>query len=273
MGIERKIDDFIRPSNAQPQQPKPSYDSSDEKHLRGMRWLYDNDAEYQRAKKKLAAELAREKIKKQLAKKARLDKVSLLKNRFSTHVKKLPITTLKTTKSMTSGALRKKNRKKLLLGAIGLAFVSFLLFGVVFRSSNNNKVTTEILGSSQQNIPTFDTLEPGNDITRTKSGQLAFDPSKDVASYTDVIAETVVTVSQQPLPATFQNNPTNELATFAQGINATEKLEIGEVVAYLGMSEKGPQTIVFIKNQKLLFITAEKKLPSVALFEYIRSLQ
>jgi hypothetical protein len=259
----------------QPRQDKPipvenEPSQQEEAKLEGTRWLYDSEDDYKRAQKKLAAEIALEKKKKELAKKVRVDRAKRLAGSAAGKLKPALSTALTRTAKFLRAALVRTNRKKLLIGAGALG--ALLLIFAFSSQSGFKKPSSQVLGG-QPASPTFDTLVPNDDAKLTTSGNVAFNKEKQVASFTDTIDEVPITVSQQALPERFQKNPKDELAKFAEDLNAREKIEVGNVTAYSGVSEKGPQTIVLIKNQVLLFITADKKLPQAQLIGYIDSLK
>jgi hypothetical protein len=260
------IDDIAPPPPPRrpPPPPRPQY-RLDQGALKGTRWLYDSEAEFQRAQKQVAIEEAHEEAKKQLVKKRRLAKAKELVGK--------PVKKLQTIPAHATTVLR-AHRKKAILGLAGLLIGSILIFAFMLQmQTRSTPQTTEVLNSNQSASPAFPTVAPGGDISRTQSGKLGYDPDKKVASYTDAIAGTPVTISQQALPERFQPDPTGELAKFAEEINAKEKHEVGDVIAYSGLSAKGPQTTILIKNQLLVFIAADKELPDDALKSYIASLK
>jgi hypothetical protein len=239
-----------------------------EEPLQGTRWLYDSDHDYERAQKKLATEIALEKKKKELAKKVRSERAKRLAGTFRAKVKPAVSQVVPKTLAIARKGLARKHRKKVLIGAAGLAVALFFAWS---SQSNLGKPSTQVLGQSA--APTFNTLLPGDDAKQTTSGQVAYDRDKKVASFTDTIDEIPLTVSQQALPERFKKDPATEISKFAADINANEKLQIGSLTAYSGVSEKGPQTVVFIKNDVLVFVTASKKLPTAQLIGYIDSLK
>jgi len=231
--------------------------------LEGTRWLYESEDDYKHAQKKLAAEIAREKFKKDLARKARVAKLRELAD-------KLRGILISRVKSLRSWVIHSDNRKKVMVGSAGVV-VLLIAIAVVPGIFGGKKSSTVL--TSQSQAPEFSTISPGGDIKSTESGQIAYDPGKKVASFTDKIEGVAVTVSQQALPEKFASDRAGELEKFAHEIYANEKLEIGDTTAYIGVSSKGPQTVVLIKNDLLLFISTESKVQNLALFDYIDSLR
>ncbi|HSE61277.1 MAG TPA: hypothetical protein VLA88_03200 [Candidatus Saccharimonadales bacterium] len=249
---------------------KPESEEDAKAYLEGTRWLYDDESDYKRAQKKLAAEIAREKLKKELAKKARIEKAkdvaSTLKHTAKKQTKRvLPVARLALTK------VKHLERKKMAL--VGGAIVAtIVIFGVLPQLNGSKKPSSQVL-SGQNAAPSFTVISPNSDIKNTTSGKVAFDSGRGVASYTDNVDDINITVSQQALPERFKKDPLGELGKFAESIYAKDKMELDSTTAYSGVSIKGPQTTVFIKNDLLVFIMAEKKLSSEALRNYIQSLK
>jgi hypothetical protein len=281
MGKDRRIGldtigGSVRPAHPQPPEhaetpkpaPTPEPEPAKTESLQGTRWLYDSDNDYERAQKKLAAEIALEKKKKELAKRVRAERAKELAGGIKSKLKPAAAKILPKLLALSRKALARRHRKKVFIGAAGLALLAVFVWST---QGNVGKPSTEVLGESA--APTFDTLIPNDDPKLTTSGKVAYDSSKKVASFTDDIEETPLTVSQQALPERFKHDPASELGKFAEDINAKEKLQVGSLTAYSGISEKGPQTVVLIKNNVLIFITASKKLPTAQLIGYIDSLK
>lgn len=229
--------------------------------LSGMRWLYEDEADYERAKKKMASEIYREEVKKLLAKKVRTEKRQQLTDGLAN--------TTKNALNSTYGFFQKVFRKKVFFAASGAAVLALSIIFILNRASE--KPRSDILGQNK-NEPAYDTLLPNGSAKNTVSGRAAYDSEKQVASYADDIGKVSATVSQQTLPEKFQNNPEREISKLAQRMGATEKLEAGNTTAYLSSSEK-LQRVLFTKNQLLVFITANEKLDDAQLLNYIDSLK
>lgn len=257
------------PAAAAPDNAEPTPEDA-KKYLEGTRWLYDDEADYKRAQKKLATEIAREKIKKDLAKKARIEKVKSLSVAAKSTAKKHAKRALPLARRALAKAKRTERKKLLLIG--GAMTAALLMFVVVPQLNKGKKTPSQVLAGHTA-TPTFNTILPNDNISQTTSGKIAFNTQRGVASYTDAINDVAITVSQQALPERFQKDPLGQLGKFAEDINAKDKMELDGATAYSGLSAKGPQTTVLIKNDLLVFITAEKKLDNDALRDYINSLK
>lgn len=116
--------------------------------------------------------------------------------------------------------------------------------------------------------PPYKTLTSHN----TSARPIRYDPEYKVASYTDTIGTIPITVSQQQLPEPFKKDPSGELSKLAENISANDPVEASGLKAYVGTSAKGPQTLVMVKNDLLIFIKSNTKVPKDAWAKYIESL-
>lgn len=96
--------------------------------------------------------------------------------------------------------------------------------------------------------------------------------SDPVFAYSDMIDDVSISVSQQPLPASFKNNPDSNVAELAKKFNANTKLTAGKISFYLGTSAKGPQSVIFAKDSTLVLIKSQKNIPDTSWVRYIQSL-
>lgn len=165
--------------------------------------------------------------------------------------------------------------KKYYFAVASLLLLPFCLITVAsFINNNDAKPTTkkpEVQGRTVAAKPDFNTLKPTT--TDNKATEARYDTTKKVASYNDVLKDVPITVSQQPLPEKFIKDPTGEVASLAKEINANDKISTSDATAYAGVSIKGPQTVVFTKNDLLVFIIADKKIDQLAWADYIEKLQ
>jgi hypothetical protein len=172
--------------------------------------------------------------------------------------------------TLTLPKLRYK-KKIVLFTILGLVIaISGLIYGIYNINQSSNVEVSET--KPVQTAPTFDTLG----LTKGQKTEkiVAYDEEKKVASYSDVIDGTEVTVSQQPLPDNFKTNSTKEVEKLAASFKATNAITAGKVTAYSGVaSETGTQTIVFTKNQLLIFILASKELTGKSIAKYITDLK
>lgn len=162
--------------------------------------------------------------------------------------------------------------KKLLnIALVSIVIVSsfFLVKALVFNDdAKNNPSTVQGVVSKKKEKPDFNTYYPDE----AKVKEMSYDVTKKVASYPDKIDTTTVTVSQQKLPDSFRANPVVELEKLAKQINANTKLETATINAFMGQSVKGPQTVVLVKNETLIFIKSDEQVAISDWNKYLDSL-
>lgn len=169
----------------------------------------------------------------------------------------------------------KLTRKQLIMsGAACLVLVSS--FGAIraFTSRNDKdgvEVTTGVLGQSA--TPEYKPVLPIGGEKSITDNKVLYDPEKKVASYKDTINGIPVTISQQPMPESFNDDPDGEVRKIAENFSANTEIKAGGLTGYLGTSAKGPQSMVLKKRSMLIFIFSEKTIPNDAWGQYISSLE
>jgi hypothetical protein len=148
---------------------------------------------------------------------------------------------------------------------------SLFLFKSFTVDTKLNENTDEVKGieAKKNEKPDFVIYYPTNEKTK----EMSYDANKKVASYPDQIDTIPITISQQKLPDTFKANPIVELEKLAKQINANTKLEaVGGINAFMGQSVRGPQTVVFVKDQTLIFIKSDSQVAISAWNNYLDTL-
>lgn len=168
----------------------------------------------------------------------------------------------------------KFSRKQLIIGgAACLVLVSS--FGVLRAISGKGKsseVASGVLGEAAKE-PEFRTVLPEGDADYTSSKKIAYDAQKKVASYTDTLNGVPITVSQQPLPDSFKDDPDGQVKKIAENFSANKEIKAGGLVAYLGTSAKGPQSLVLKRGDLLIFIFSQRAIPDDVWGTYILALE
>ncbi|UTX51406.1 hypothetical protein KI440_00365 [Candidatus Saccharibacteria bacterium TM7i] len=121
--------------------------------------------------------------------------------------------------------------------------------------------------------PNYDTVLPAGKSISSLGGWRRVSPpdASPVFAFLDAIEGTTINVSQQPLPESFQANPSQALQEMAKAFNATDK--IGNTGAFIGTSAKGPQSVLFIKGKTLVLIKSQKNISQQNWEKYINSLK
>jgi len=151
---------------------------------------------------------------------------------------------------------------------IGLVVVGFVCAGIFMRTSADSNASAE-------QSPSYPTVLPKEKSIGSLGGwKRVSPPEKDpVFAFSDTLDGVSISISEQPLPASFKNDTDNQVAGLAQKFSATDKLETGAITAYIGTSSKGPQSVIFTKNDLLILIKSEQKVADTSWTAYIRALQ
>ena len=123
--------------------------------------------------------------------------------------------------------------------------------------------------------PDYKTALPsGTSIEKLGGWERVSPPGKDsVFAFTDKIGDVSITVSEQPLPASFKSDVSGKVAELAKAYSATNILDAKGTKAYIGTSAKGPQSTIFTKNELLILIKSQAKISDDAWIAYINSLK
>jgi hypothetical protein len=162
-------------------------------------------------------------------------------------------------------------RKQLIIGGTA-CLVLISSFGVLRAITGNDKdVSSGVLGDVAKE-PEFDTVLPKGSKEEITSPQIAYDGQRKVASFADILNGINITVSQQPLPESFKDDPDKEVRKIAESFNADMQIKAGGITAYKGTNANGPQTIIFHRGELLIFMFSEREIPDDVWGTYILSL-
>lgn len=144
-------------------------------------------------------------------------------------------------------------------------------------SDNNTKanpsITKEPVGGTE---PTFDTLLPEGKSVEDFGGWSRVSPPdvNPVFAYTDTLERVPISISQQPMPESFSNNPDEDVKELALASNAKERVVADDATVYfIGTSTKGPQSVFLTKKGLLIFIKSATSIKNEAWSRYIAELQ
>lgn len=175
-------------------------------------------------------------------------------------------------RSKTVSVIRKNQR--IAIGLSAAAIVVSGAYGVVQIKKHTANSSSDGKGvlSDQTEKPTFEYSLPKGEESNAE-GEVKFDAQKKVVNFRDSIGSTTITVSQQPLPAGFENDTDAKVKKLAEEFSAKDVLVNANPTAYLGTDEKGPQTVIFAKKDLLVFIQSTKQIDKNDWAEYITNLQ
>lgn len=172
----------------------------------------------------------------------------------------------KRTKSVKAWRLS-QGRRRLLFGSIVALAATIFIAGTLLPGNPPQNTPSEVKGASTS--PKFTALAPGGDT----SSQFRYDNKREVISSSHNLKGIDIILSQQVLPEAFRGNPQNNVLETAKRFNATKEIKAGETTAYAGKSADGPQTILFHKNDILVFIYSPIELDNETLAAFIENLQ
>lgn len=135
-------------------------------------------------------------------------------------------------------------------------------------SGNDTQQTSGVAEPVSHDVP-FSPVLPTNGIDKE---DIAYNPERNFAKFDDKIENTAVTVSQQKLPENFISDPEGQLEKLAKDSGASELIQTGSGMAYIQQSQQGPQTVVFIKFELLIFIRTGNLVSNDAIVSYIDGL-
>lgn len=171
--------------------------------------------------------------------------------------------------------LKKAPKRTLAVVVIILVIGYFLLPD----SPKKNPATQTNGGSvtklARNETPKFDTVLPAGKSIKDFGGWTRISPPDRVPvyAYADKIGTVTINVSQQELPYNLRDDSGEEIKKLAESFNAEKKITAGDVTAYLGTSAKGPQSVIFAKDELLVLIKSTAKVSDDEWIAYISSLQ
>lgn len=119
--------------------------------------------------------------------------------------------------------------------------------------------------------PTYATILPDGKSIKKLGGWKRVSPPKSdpVFAYLDTIDGVAISVSEQSMPKSFQQDPVGQTAELAKKFNATDKVMSGATAVYIGTNVKGPQSVVFTKDNVLVLIKSAATIQDVSWTNYV----
>jgi len=166
---------------------------------------------------------------------------------------------------------RKTLYRKIAIIALVVVTVASATFVYIQMNSSND---AETIGNTKEFEPGDNYLLPSTKSIENLGGWRRVSPPKNalVFAYSDKIGSVGINVSQQELPESFKDNTAKKIEELAKGYNATNVIEAGDTIAYIGTNAKGPQSVIFTKNNLLIMIVSEKQIDDKEWSQYIKSL-
>lgn len=164
------------------------------------------------------------------------------------------------------------NKKKPIGVGIGIIIIVILIiiWTLTANRTNNTPTGSETLGES----PKYQTLLPNGKSIETLGGweRISPDGKDPVYAYADSIDAVSISVSEQPLPEDFKSNVNKKVADLAERFSATNTIDADGTKVYVGTSTKGPQSVIFARDDLLILIKSQQKIKDAAWKSYIQSL-
>ena len=177
---------------------------------------------------------------------------------------------------------RKRLTKKIILCiAIGALLITVGIIYLLVRQSEqkqiaSNGVETQITAINiGKGTPEYTTILPAEKTIESLGGWTRVSPPKanPVFAYLDTVNNTPINVSQQPLPEDFKDDISEKVESLAQEYGASQKITVEGVPVYIGTSAKGPQSVIFSKNDLLVLIKSSVEISNDHWAQYISSLR
>lgn len=171
----------------------------------------------------------------------------------------------------------RQNRNYFIAGASVLVLVVSTFAGGAYikRSADARKAAKAAAAVTQKAkaVKTKPEFEPVTSGAAAEPAKSAYDSTKGVYSFADKVAGKDVIVSQQPVPEQFKSafDAVNDIA---ESLKAGQSTAINGGTAYIATDEQaGAQTVVFSKNNLLIFIQSPFKHSQAQWQAYINSLK
>jgi len=211
------------------------------------------------------------------------------KNKLLSLISKCPKNPVKLVKKLFTTI--KKNKYKFTAKRAFVVIITFIAFAALAQNyyllharnnsnpdNNTSESKTQITNQSgklTKGTPSFKTLIPTGKTINDLGGWTRVSPKNvdPVFAFVDKIGNIPINLSQQPLPDSFKTDTNDQIASLASDFKATEKITINNTTVYIGTSAKGPQSVIFSKNNLLVLIKSSVEINNNEWANYINSLQ
>lgn len=170
--------------------------------------------------------------------------------------------------------LARLHRKRLLLALIALAIYSGYRLSHPLSPAPAAQPTSTGTTSEpklEKSKPTFTVLQPAGTTVEKLGGWSRVSPPdrNAVYAFADTLDSVPISVSQQPLPKSFYPDIAGHIADLARDFGANETVDAGDTKVYIGTSAKGPQSVIFTKNNLLVLMKSSAKIDKKLWQQYV----
>lgn len=168
--------------------------------------------------------------------------------------------------------MRQKKRTIIAIAAGIIVAIGLIIWGIfqqndgfVQQGSNNGCWNTGI------ETPDYQTLLPGGKTIEDLGNWRRISPKNNdpVYGYADRIDDTLICVSQQQLPKSFNGKVTSSIAELAKEYNAKDTIETDTTKIYIGTNASGPQSVIFTKEGLLVLIKSKSTINDTSWRDYV----
>lgn len=166
--------------------------------------------------------------------------------------------------------IRSHKKITIIASAAILVIIIAIVTGVSIHQ--HNAVKTPVAAIIEN--PGYQTILPAGTTIKKLGGWERISPpaSDPVYAYADKVGTVSISVSEQPLPASFKGDVDGQVAQLAKSYSATDMTDANGTKVYIGTSAKGPQSTIFTKSDLLVLIKSSEKIDDKAWVNYINSL-
>jgi|GEM_PF-775922 len=127
----------------------------------------------------------------------------------------------------------------------------------------------------QTGKPNYDTVLPNGKPISDYGAWVRVSPAdkNPVYAYADELTSVLINVSEQPLPDSFKSDTEGAMQKLAEQYSANDKVYAGNITVYIGTSIKGPQSVLFVKDDILILMKSASKITDQHWIDYIKSLR
>ncbi len=164
------------------------------------------------------------------------------------------------------------SKRTILIASVVIVIIAGFLTTWVLMSKSSIAEKNDIAKNGEN--PGYTTITPSSVSANKLGGWTRVSPTDGtpVYAYSDKLDNVPITVSEQQLPEAFKSDLDTQVAELATKFNATTQIDAGKTKVYIGTSAKGPQSVIFSKNNLLILIKSQDNIDTASWAEYIESL-